>query len=150
VSCRRDRRKEIGLIDDFTGQFFYKPQLGRLTSETYSQFLRSVLDKIQKHIILVQDGARYHTSKAMQKFFEEHKERITVHPLPSYSPGYNPIEKLWKEIKKDGTHFRYLPTFNDLVLKVDEILLTFSHRTQKILALFGMYDELTNFVREAV
>jgi transposase len=141
--------KVFGVIDYFTGRFFYKAQVGRLTSETYSEFLRSVLYKTQKHIILVQDGARYHTSKAMQKFFEEHKERITVHPLPSYSPDYNPIEKLWKEIKKDGTHLHYFPTFDDLVLKVDEILLTFSHRAQKILSLFGMYDELTNCVGKA-
>jgi len=141
--------KVFGLIDYFTGRFFYKAQVGRLTSETYSEFLRAVLDKTQNHLILVQDGARYHTSKAMQKFFEEHKERITVHLLPSYSPDYNPIEKLWKEIKKDGTHLHYFPTFDDLVLKVDEILLTFSIKAQKILSLFGMYDELTDCVEKA-
>jgi transposase len=141
--------KVFGLIDYFTGRFFYKAQVGRLTSETYSEFLRGVLDRTQKHIILVQDGARYHTSKAMQKFFEQHKERITVHLLPSYSPDYNPIEKLWKEIKKDGTHLHYFPKFDDLILKVDEILLTFSDRGQKILSLFGMYNELTNCAVEA-
>ena len=84
----------------------------------------------------------------MQKFFEEHKERITVHPLPSYSPDYNPIEKLWKEIKKDGTHLHYFPTFDALVNKVDEILMGFEYKLEKVLALFGMYYELTESMKE--
>jgi transposase len=142
----RKRYKVFHLIDYFTGRFFCKDELGRMTSETYSEFLRTVLDKTKKHIILIQDGARHHTRKAMQKFFDEPKESITVHPLPSYSPDYSPIAKLCKEIKRDGTHLHYFPTFDDLVLKIDKISLTFSHRTQRILLLFGMYDELTNCV----
>lgn len=136
--------KVFGLIDCFTGRFFHKAQDGRLTSESYSRFLRSVLDQTRKHIILVQDGARYHTSKAMQQFFEEHKQRLTVYQLPSYSPDYNPIEKLWKEIKKDGTHLHYFPTFQDLINKVEEVLTTFADASRKILSLFGMYHELSN------
>ncbi|MCP5016097.1 MAG: IS630 family transposase, partial [Ketobacter sp.] len=38
----------------------------------------------------------------MNKFFTQHQNRLIVHDLPSYSPDYNPIEKLWKEIKKEG------------------------------------------------
>jgi transposase len=136
--------KVFGLIDYFTGRFFYQGHEGRLKSESYSQFLKSVLTKTQKHIILVQDGARYHTSKAMQQFFEEHKERLTVYPLPSYSPDYNPIEKLWKEIKKNGTHLHYFPTFQDLIDKVEEVLVTFADASRKVLSLFGMYQELSN------
>jgi transposase len=142
--------KVFGLIDYFTGRLFYQGYEGRLTSESYSQFLKSVLDKAQQHIILVQDGARYHTSKAMQQFFAEHKERLTVYPLPSYSPDYNPIEKLWKEIKKDGTHLHYFPTFQDLITKVEEVLLTFAtDASQKILSLFGMYQELSSTIEKA-
>lgn len=75
-----------------------------------SKPLQSVLDKTNGHLIIVQDGARYHTSKAMQAFFEKNKQRLTVISLPSYSPDYNPIEKLWKEIKKEGTRLRYFPS----------------------------------------
>jgi len=142
--------KVFGLIDYFTGRFFYQGHEGRLTSETYSQFLRSVLLKTQTHVILVQDGARYHTSKAMQQFFEEHKERLTVYQLPSYSPDYNPIEKLWKEIKKDGTHLHYFPTFQDLINKVEEVMVTFAENaSRKILSLFGMYQELSDSIQKA-
>jgi transposase len=86
----------------------------------------------------------------MQQFFEDHKARLTVYPLPSYSPDYNPIEKLWKEIKKDGTHLHYFPTFQHLINKVEEVLVNFAEdASRKILSLFGMYQELSNTMREA-
>jgi transposase len=47
----------------FTGRFFCSAQEGRLTSETYAAFLRSVLANTHGNLIFVQDGARYHTSK---------------------------------------------------------------------------------------
>jgi len=58
------------------------------------------MSKTRKHIILIQDGAKYHTSKAMKEFFAKRADRITVYNLPSYPPDYNPIEKLWKKIKE--------------------------------------------------
>ncbi|MGD9971490.1 MAG: transposase [Desulfatirhabdiaceae bacterium] len=118
--------KIFGLIDYFTGRFFFIGQEGRLKSESYAQFLESVLNKTQKHIILIQDGARYHTRKAMMHF-QEHKERLTAYQLPTLSPDYKPIEKLWKEFKKDGTHLHYFETFQDLINKVEDVLRTFLH-----------------------
>ncbi|WP_197910507.1 IS630 family transposase [Desulfosarcina ovata] len=95
TSGKRRGYKVFGLIDYFSGRFFCKGhEKGRLNSESYAAFLTEVLSKTRKHIILIQDGARYHTSKAMQRFFDEKANRLTVFDLPSYSPDYNPIEKL--------------------------------------------------------
>jgi transposase len=108
TSGKRRGYKVFGLIDYFTGRFFCKGHAqGRLNSESYASFLRDLLSKTRKHIILVQDGAKYHVSKAMKEFFAKHADRLTVYQLPSYSPDYNPIEKLWKKIKERDIH----PTF---------------------------------------
>lgn len=107
TSGSRKGYKVFGLIEYWTGSFFHKSIEGKFTSESYSVFLKEVLSKTKKHIILIQDGARYHTSLYMQDFFEKHKSRITVFQMPSYSPDYNPIEKLWKKIKGKGTHLTY-------------------------------------------
>ncbi len=40
--------------------------------------------------------------------------RLFVYRLPAYSPAKNPIEKLWKNTKRDATHGRYFPTFESL------------------------------------
>ena len=138
----RKSYKVFGFIDYFSGRFFAKGHVGRLNSDSYEAFLKEVIDAASRHVIIVQDGARYHTSKAMQRFFDANKERLTVCQLPSYSPDFNPIEKLWKEIKKDGTHMHYFPTFESLMDKVDTILDTFKLGSAKVLSLFGMYQEL--------
>ena len=92
--------KVFGMVEYFSGRFFSQGHAGRFTSESYAQFLESVLQQTTQPIILIQDGARYHTSKAPQEFFAQHVDRLTVYQLPSYSPDYNPIEKLWKKIKE--------------------------------------------------
>jgi len=134
--------KVFGLVEYFPGKFFFKGQEERLNSDTYAQFLSEVLQQTNQHLILIQDGARYHTSKAMQAFFEQHQERLTVYQLPSYSPDYNPIEKPWKKIKQEGTHLHYFATFEALVTKVNQILPLFNNSCEKVLSLFGFYREL--------
>ncbi len=142
TSGKRKGYKVFGLIDYFSGRFFYKCQEERLNSKTYEDFLREVLAKTRKPIILIQDKAPYHTSAAMNKFFAQHQDRLIVHDLPSYSPDYNPIEKLWKEIKKEGIHLHYFPTFESLKGKVHEALMIFKDTSKKVLRLFGMYNDL--------
>lgn len=139
TSGKRKGYKVFGLIDYFTGRFFFKCQEERLNSETYAAYLKEVLSKTDKHIVLVQDGARYHTSARMKAFFEEHKQRLTVFDLPSYSPDYNPIEKLWKKVKETGIHLHYFPTFESLKEKVHETLSLFESAKKEVLALFEMY-----------
>lgn len=141
--------KVFGLVEYFSGRFLYQGHVGRLTSESYTQFLASVLKRTTQSIILIQDGARYHTSKAMQEFFAQHADRLTVYQLPSYSPDYNPIEKLWKKVKQDGTHLHYFPTFEALVNKVDEILPMFENAPEEVLSLFGFYRDLGNGLDKA-
>jgi transposase len=136
--------KVFGLIEYFSGKLFFKGQEGRLNSDSYIEFLSEVLERTDRNLILIQDGARYHTSKAMQEFFALHKERLTVYQLPTYSPDYNPIEKLWKKVKQDGTHMHYFPTFESLIGKVNEILPLFQSSHEKVLSLFGFYNEIEN------
>ena len=67
-------------------------------------------------MILVEDGASYHGGAAVNPFKAqmEAEGRLFVERLPAYSPDKNPIEKLWKNTKKEATHCRYFPTFEDL------------------------------------
>jgi transposase len=142
TSGKRKGYKVLGLIEYFTGRFWYQGQEGQLNSEAYTTFLTRVLELTTQPIILVQDGAKYHTSTAMQHFFAMHTERLTVFQLPAYSPDYNPIEKLWKKVKKEGTHLHYFPTFEALRDKVEQVLLKFANTPAEILALCSLPTEL--------
>jgi transposase len=137
TSGKRKAYKVFGLIDYFTGKFFAQATEARLTSASYEHFLTQVLAQSERPIVLIQDGARYHTSKAMEEFFVQHADRLTVFQLPSYSPDLNPIEKLWKKIKEQETHLHYFPTYESLKEKVEQALVKFANAPKEILALFG-------------
>ena len=75
----------------------------------------------------LQDGARSPTAKETRALLAAHADRLTVSQFPGYSPEYNPIEHLWKNLKKRSTHLRSFPTFDDLTTFVEEGL-TFYHQ----------------------
>ena len=114
---KRKGYKVFGLIDYFTGHFFYQGQDGRLNSAAYITFLTRVLAQTTQPIILIQDRAKYHTSAETKAFFAQQTARLQIVQLPTYSPDYNPIEKLWKKIKQQDTHLHYFPTFEALTRK---------------------------------
>jgi transposase len=142
TSGKRKGYKVFGLIDYFSGRFFHHGQEGRLNSASYIAFLQRVLEQTSEPLILIQDGARYHTSAETKRFFAAHAERLTVYQLPGYSPDYNPIEKLWKKLKEQETHLHYFPTFEALTAKVEQALIKFEQAPQTILSLCSLPEEL--------
>ncbi|MBU1750820.1 MAG: transposase [Chloroflexi bacterium] len=120
---------------------YYQTHTGKFSSASYQDFLRQVLTQTTQPWFIIQDGASYHTSKARQEFFAAHNDRITVYQLPRYSPQFNPIEFLWRNVKKHATHLRYFPTCEALTTKVDSKLQYFADLPQAIKALMGQYCE---------
>jgi transposase len=142
TSGKRRAYKVFGLIEFFTGQFFYQGITGKFNSESYIAFLTQLLEQTTAPLFLIQDGARYHTSKPTRQFFDSHTDRLTVFQLPSYSPDYNPIEFLWRNVKQDATHLKYFPTFEALVSSVEDTLTDFKTQPEQVKGLFGRYLEL--------
>ena len=136
---KRKGYKIFGAIEFFTGRLVYQGLEERFTSETYQTFLLYLLSQNSGPIILIQDGAKYHTSKATQEFIDQHQDRLTVYQLPSYSPDYNPIEFLWKKVKSQATHNRYFEEFVKLVKNVDEALQLLASQADAIKNLMGFY-----------
>jgi transposase len=136
---QRKGYKIFGAIEYWSGKFYYQAIEDKFSSETYISFLKMILSKTRKTVILIQDGAPYHKSAAVMKFIES-SQRLLVYSLPSYSPDYNPIEKLWKKIKQNGVHLKYFPTFEKLKEAVDDMLEIMESAQEEILVLFGFYQ----------
>jgi transposase len=72
----------------------------KCNAKTWLQFIKSLLRKFGRVLIVV-DGAKYHfEKKTVQRFYEENEHRLVVVQLPAYSPQLNPIEQVWKKMKK--------------------------------------------------
>ena len=139
TSGNRKCYKVFGAIEYNSGKFIYQGEQGKLNAISYIKFLKKILFHTRGHVILVHDGARYHTAKLVKEFIESKQDRLTAVRLPAYSPDYNPIENLWRKAKRLGTHLMYFPTFELLVDKVEETMQKLEKKRGEILNLFGLY-----------
>ena len=113
---KRKGLKMFGTIEFFKGAFHYMETEGKFNGESYTKFLKQIMSHYACPVILIEDGAPYHGGAIVNEYIGKMKEkgRIHIYRLPSYSPDYNPIEKLWKNTKRDSTHCKFFPTFDDL------------------------------------
>lgn len=147
---KRKGYKVMGMVDYLSGRLFFQGSTERLTAARYCAFLSSILAQTSQPLMVIQDGASYHTAAATTAFVAKHAARLSVHQLPSYSPDYNPIEHLWRNVKRDKTHNRYFPTFEALVEAVEAGLRKFQLDPLAVRQLMGPYlEETANCARAA-
>ena len=112
---KRKGLKMFGVIEFFEGTFQYMETEEKFNGESYKKFLQQVISHYTCPVILVEDGAPYHGAVVVKDFIKNKTQnRLFIYRLPSYSPDFNPIEKLWKNTKRDSTHCKFFPTFEDL------------------------------------
>jgi transposase len=81
------------------GRLVFQLHQKRITSEEVIEFLKHLLrHHPSRHVIVVMDQAKPHTSQKTKAFIASH-ERLHVFYLPPYSPDWNPDEKVWNHLK---------------------------------------------------
>ena len=116
------KRHLSGSIHWRTGQVFVTeaaPKQGRDGALFLAHLdeLRRRLRRYKKvHVIC--DNASCHTSLEVIQYLWEHEGRIEVHLLPSYSPDYNPIERVWWHLHEDITRNHRCRDLGELLGKV--------------------------------
>ena len=61
---------------------------------------------------VVLDNASAHTTSAIQTFAAEHRQRLELVYLPTYSPHLNHIERLWRLMRSNVTRNRFYDSLN--------------------------------------
>jgi len=132
---KRKGLKMFGVIEFFGGSFQYMEAEDKFNGESYIVFLKKIMAQNTCPVILVEDGAPYHRSKIVKEYTSglEGKGQLYVYRLPSYSPDFNPIEKLWKNTKKDATHCKFFATFEELRVSVVKAFKKYMQDTTKVI-----------------
>lgn len=88
--------------------------------ETFVLFLATLLRRraCGRKLALILDNASYHKSTEVKDFAQEHAKVLTLIYLPPYSPDLNPVERVWKLIRRLRTHNQYFP---ELEMVRDEV-----------------------------
>ncbi len=65
------------------------------------RFLRHLLRHIPGKLLVIWDGAPIHRSKVVKAFLAEGgAERLWLEQLPAYAPELNPVEGVWRSLKR--------------------------------------------------
>jgi hypothetical protein len=64
-------------------------------------------------VVLLIDNAPWHRGKPIDDALRDN-QHLEFQRLPSYSPQLNPIERLWKVLRRRATHNRLFDTLDDL------------------------------------
>lgn len=82
------------------GRMLFRIEKEKVNALVHIQFLKQVLrHHPNRKIIVIEDRARPHIAKKVEKFVEENKKRFALYYLPPYSPDLNPDEEVWNHLK---------------------------------------------------
>jgi putative transposase len=119
VPCHRVREYvyTYGAVDPHDGSKCFI--IGRKSNTAWMNEFLSVLSKQFKDdiILLCVDNASWHKSKSLKI-----PENIRITYLPPYTPEMNPIEQIWKEVRKDGFKNTLFKTLDALIDKLCDSL----------------------------
>ena len=74
-------------------------------------------------ILLCCDGAAWHKSETLQV-----PNNIVLFYIPPYTPEMNPIEQIWKEIRKRGFRNEVFATLEDVVDRLCDTICSLSNQ----------------------
>lgn len=112
VPCHhiREYRYAYGAVEPLTGEGFFLV-MPYCNTDCMNVYLRELSKAYPNEIILmVCDGARWHSSAGLQI-----PANITITHIPPYTPEMNPIEQIWKEIRKRGFKNEVFATLEKVV-----------------------------------
>ena len=128
VPCHhiREYRYAYGAVEPQTGESFFLV-LPYCSTDCMNVFLQELSKAYpDDFILLVADGAAWHKSKTMQI-----PQNIEIFPLPPYTPEMNPIEQIWKEIRKQGFKNEIFKTLDKVVERLCDTICLLTHDTVK-------------------
>jgi transposase len=132
ISAKRFRSNVISAINN-KGKLAFSVFEGKFTSKRFIEFLKRLIKFMKgKKIFLILDNLSVHKSEKVKNFINEHKSKIELFYLPSYSPDLNPDELLNNDLKSNVFKSGRPESKKEQTLMVRNKLRSFQKNTQKI------------------
>lgn len=116
----RQRYNVLGAYDPQGHEYFFWLTADNINQDKLIEFLTLLRAKFAaKHkIYLILDNASYNHAHRVKA--EAKKQAIILDYLPPYSPNLNPIERLWKFVRKKFFKDKYRATFAKFCTQLDD------------------------------
>ena len=118
------------------GELIFRLHDKRIASSEVIDFLGQMLrHHPRRHLAVVMDQAPPHVSKATQAFIDS-QARLHVFYLPTYSPDWNPDEKVWNHLKHQELKGHQAKTKDELAVLANQKLAAMSTKTELLQGIF--------------
>lgn len=128
VPCHhiREYRYAYGAVEPYNGNSFFLV-LPYSNTVCMNVFLQNLSEEYPDDIILlVCDGASWHKSNALVI-----PDNIELFYLPPATPEMNPIEQIWKEIRKRGFRNEIFQTLDKVIDRLCDTICSLTNETIK-------------------
>jgi transposase len=87
----------------------------------FVEFLEALLaDYPDQNILMIADNGSFHHTRQVEKFLEEHRDRLEVRWLPPYCPDLNDIERTWRRLKASHASNFLFNSLDELIANVQK------------------------------
>jgi len=113
-------RKSVGYFGAVRlrdGLFVATREPDKFNAQSFHNFMEKLLvvgSTAGRKMVLITDNAKYHHAKLHREWREEHANRFVLYFLPPYSPDLNPVELVWKLVRRICLHNRYFHTLKEI------------------------------------
>jgi len=85
-------------------------------AQSFLAFLKCLVRRRSpgKRMVVLTDNASYHHAAVLADWLGAHRAVLELLYLPPYSPDLNPIERVWKLLRRLCTHNEYFPELQHL------------------------------------
>lgn len=126
-SAGRNRKVPVfGGLDAHTGKATVL-LTQRKRSADFVAFLKLLLRRYRgRHLFVFLDNCSIHTSKALQRFWTDHKDELTPIWNAPYAPELNLIERYWGHLKAKAIHNYYFGDDEKLRMAIRQAVTAFN------------------------
>lgn len=91
-----------------------------------------------RKMVVIIDNALYHHASLHESWREQVADHFRLHFLPPYSLELNPIEHVWKLVRRRCLHNRYFATLDEVIAAVDPTFQIWSRPNATLRRLCGI------------
>ena len=124
--CQRIREYEYayGAVDPESGDNFFLI-MPYSNTECMNLFLKQLGKEYENDMILLLcDNAGWHTTENLKK-----PDNIVLAYIPPYTPEMNPIEQIWKELRKRGFRNEFFESLDKVEERLCEVICALTNET---------------------
>lgn len=125
VLLHHPTRKSVGYFGAVRlrdGKFARQRETDKCNAASFGRFMKRLKKaggRSGRRVVVITDNAKYHHARLHKEWREENKNKFALSFLPPYSPDLNPIERVWKLVRRLCLHNQYFPELEKVIQTVE-------------------------------